>query len=210
MAKNSAARILCFPSELLDELGRFQGISTEVDRYLPRIVTPPNCQYVNREEAEKDPGYKQIIPYVLFFHEERVFSYRRGKRGSESRLHEKYSIGVGGHIEDDDHTLFSEDAIGYEDAMWREVAEEVRIDDCEDETCVALINDDATDVGRVHFGVVHVIRLSSPVISKNECTITDSGLIPLETAVRDVSKYETWSQLCLANISLLMAGLCPR
>jgi len=210
MAGNNAARILCFSSQLLDELGRFQGISTEVDRYLPRIVTPPHCQYVCREEAEVNPDYKQIIPYVLFFHEGRVFSYRRGKRGSESRLHEKYSIGIGGHIEADDRTLFSQDAIGYSDAMWREVSEEVRIDDCEGEACVALINDDATDVGRVHFGVVHVIRLTSPVISKNESTITGSGLIPVDTAVRDIQRYETWSQLCLENVSLLMAGLCPR
>ena len=77
---------------------------------------------------ESDSNYKQVIPYVLFTYKKSIFSYRRGKHGGEKRLHEKYSIGVGGHIAVEDRTLFSEDNIGYGDAMWREVAEEIITD----------------------------------------------------------------------------------
>jgi predicted NUDIX family phosphoesterase len=197
--------VLCFPSDLLETLGPFQGISTDVPRYFPTIVEPGHCGYVSREKAEVDPSYKQVIPYVLFVHEDRIFSYRRGKSGSESRLREKLSIGIGGHIEVTDPTLFTTSVAAYRDALWREVDEEVGgVDHSSPEACAGLINDDSNDVGRVHFGVVHVIWLTDSMIVKKESTITASGLIPLEEALRDIDRYETWSQLCLQHIGLLL------
>ena len=204
MPKNLNSPILCFPSELLDRLGRFRGISTDVDLFFPRIVTPPDCRYVVRAEAETDPSFKQVIPYVLFVLNGSIFSYRRGKRGSEKRLHDLRSVGIGGHIETVDRMLFSQNTMGYYEALWREVNEEVNVvPDCEAE-CVALINDDSNGVGRVHFGVVHVIRLQNDQISKNESTIAEPDLIPIEKAVRNIGNYETWSQLCLKSIDLLL------
>jgi len=204
MPKNLTSPILCFPSELLDRLGRFQGISTDVDSFFPRIVTPPDCRYVIRAEAENDPSFKQVIPYVLFVYNGSIFSYRRGKRGSEKRLHDLYSVGIGGHIETVDRMLFSQDTMGYYDALRREVAEEVNVAcDCQAE-CVALINDDSNDVGRVHFGVVHVVRLDDDQITKNESKIAEPQLIPIEKAIRNVESYETWSQLCLRSIDLII------
>ena len=156
-------RILCFPARILDELGRFQGLSTDVGRYFPAVVSDPHCLYVRRKDAETNPDYKQVIPYVLFVHGDSIFAYRRGKSGGEGRLHEKYSVGIGGHIEDDDLQLFSGDSVGYYDAMRREVVEEVITDYPETPPkCVALINDDSVEVGRVHFGVVHIVRLARP------------------------------------------------
>ena len=205
-------RVLCFESSLLDQLGRFQGVSTEPERYFPLIVTPPNCSYVLRREAEKNEAYKQIIPYVLFVNDTDIFCYRRGKRGSEERLREKYSVGIGGHIEVDDRLLFSKDEIGYYDATWREVTEEVTLDadlDTHDPAtapCVGLINDDSNPVGRVHFGVIHLISVRANSVSKNESVITDSGFVPIEKAQQDSERYETWSQLCLKHIDLLLAA----
>lgn len=201
MASKSAQHVLCFRREFLEGLGAFQGISLDVARYFPAVVDPSNCGYVLRSDAENDPSRKQVIPYVLFVYEDRVFSYRRGKRGSETRLRELYSLGIGGHIDMPDQTFFT----GYRDAMLREVEEEVTVGASWTDACVALINDDSNDVGRVHFGVVHVARLASPVIGKREVQlITDAGLVPIEEAVRDVERYETWSQLCLSRITELL------
>jgi predicted NUDIX family phosphoesterase len=205
MASKGVQHVLCFKRELLDRLGSFQGISLDVARYFPAIVAPENCGYVPRPEAEIDPSRKQVIPYVLFVHEDRVFAYRRGKKGSETRLRELYSIGIGGHIDAPDTTLFNTSVTGYHDALRREVNEEVEIAGPWTDACAALINDDSNDVGRVHFGVVHVARLSSPVIRKREVQlITDAGLVPLAEAARDASHYETWSQLCLSHIDEIL------
>jgi predicted NUDIX family phosphoesterase len=205
MADKMKELILCFPSKLLDELGYFQGLSTDVARYFPAIVTPPHCRYVPRQDAERDPSYKQVIPYVLFTNNGSIFSYRRGKRGSEERLRELYSVGIGGHIEVRDQNLFTKDndKVAYQDAMLREVREEVTVEGPVAESCVGLINDDLTDVGRVHFGVVHMVRLATPAISKKEAVITDSGLVPIPQAVAYIDTYETWSQLCLRHIDAL-------
>ena len=207
MADKMAEHILCFRTELLQELRPFQGLSTEVDRYFPAVVTPPNSAYVVRRDAEEDPSLKQIIPYVLFVYENRILSYLRGKGGSEKRLHQLRSVGIGGHIAVEDNTLFNtpHDPVGYYDAMRREVSEEVQID-CTDEEapCVALINDDSNDVGKVHFGVVHLIRLSTSEVSKKESFITQASLVDIRKAVKGMERYETWSQLCLQHIDLLI------
>src|SRR4030042_1667445 len=56
-----------------------------------------------REAAEKDPILKQIIPYgVIRSMEGKVLTYRRTKSSGEGRLHNKASIGIGGHINLDD------------------------------------------------------------------------------------------------------------
>jgi predicted NUDIX family phosphoesterase len=207
MKKKTDEYILCFGAKLLDNLGRFQGISFDVDRYFHPIVTPPNCYYVPRREAESDTNQKQIIPYALFVNGDRIFAYRRGKLGGEERLHEKYSIGVGGHIEATDITLFSKDHVGYTDAMLREVYEEVNLYCDYEECCVALINDDSSEVGRVHFGIVHLFKLADQGISKKDSSITDAGLIPIDKALRSINHYENWSQLCLSNIERLLEKL---
>ena len=205
MADKMAERVLCFPRKTLDALGYFEGLSTKIGQYFPTVVRSPHAIYLPRAQAENDPSYKQVIPYVLMAHDGTLFSYRRGKRGSEERLHELYSIGVGGHIQPRDHGLFSEDPVGYADAMWREVCEEVQIHAAWKEACVGVINLDVTSVDQVHFGIVHLVRLAEPRVTKNESPITDSGFTPIADAVRRRSRYENWSRLCLEGIDALMA-----
>jgi predicted NUDIX family phosphoesterase len=205
MADKLQERILCFPTSALDELGRFQGLSTDVTRYFPAIVTPPLCRYVPRYKAETDEGLKQVIPYVLFLCQDSIFSYRRGKRGSEARLHELHSVGIGGHIDEArDHLLFSQDEMVYYEAVRREVAEEVSVEYSDMPPCAALINDDSTSVGRVHFGVVHVIQLARAEITKKESPITSAAMVDVRLAMEQLDQYETWSQLCLGNLPALL------
>src|SRR5580693_4181621 len=134
-------KVLCFKRKLLEELGVFQGISIEVEKYLPVVSASANICYINRSEAELDRNHKQLIPYVLLICNDRILRYRRGKGGQETRLHGLYSVGVGGHISEEDHGLFSSDR-GYQEGMRRELMEEVAIDDVKD-AAVAVINDDS-------------------------------------------------------------------
>src|SRR5207248_1402365 len=143
-------RVLCFERKLLEELGVFQGLSLEIEKYLPGVTSSSQILYLNRSEAEQDKRYKQLIPYVLVLCHDKILRYRRGKGGQETRLHGLYSVGIGGHISEEDHGLFSK-ALGYQEGMRRELMEEVAIEDVK-EAAVAVINDDSTDVGYVHFG----------------------------------------------------------
>ena len=91
-------RVLCFERTLLEELGIFQGLSMDVERYLPVLTASSNVTYLNRGEAEHNKHFKQLIPYVLILCEGKILRYRRGKGGQETRLHGLFSVGVGGHI----------------------------------------------------------------------------------------------------------------
>src|SRR5581483_5859215 len=102
-------RVLCFERKLLEELGVFQGINLEVGKYLPVVTASSQLVYLNRSEAELDKRYKQLIPYVLLICNGRILRYRRGKGGQETRLHGLYSVGIGGHISEEDNGLFSTD-----------------------------------------------------------------------------------------------------
>src|SRR5208282_21847 len=148
-------RVLCFERKLLEELGVFQGLSLEVEKYLPVVTSASQLVYLNRSDAEQDKRYKQLIPYVLLICKDKILRYRRGKGGQESRLHGLFSVGVGGHISEEDNGLFSS-GLGYHEAMRRELMEEVSIDVAK-EKAVAVINDDSTEVGFVHLGIVHIV-----------------------------------------------------
>src|SRR5215475_11438045 len=111
-------RVLCFERKLLEQLGVFQGLSLEVEKYLPVVTSSANLVYRNRSEAEQDKRYKQLIPYVLVLCHGKILRYRRGRGGQETRLHGLFSVGVGGHISEEDHSLFSS-GVGYHDGMRR-------------------------------------------------------------------------------------------
>jgi predicted NUDIX family phosphoesterase len=192
--------VLVVPTELFHQLGYFQGFSSDTDRYLGKLLSPSNTSYRPRSEMENDTSFKQLIPYVIFTARAAdgqllVFQYTRGKGQGESRLHSKRSAGVGGHISVDDR--ISDDAVPYTEGMRRELQEEVAIDCQYTERCVGLINDDQTPVGQVHLGIVHLVELEEPSIQPRETDLLDSGFLPIEALLTDLSRFETWSQYCL-------------
>jgi len=201
-------RVLCFERKLLDDLGAFQGLSLEVERFLPLISTPKNLVYRNRAEAELDRRYKQVIPYVIITSKDRVLQYRRGTGGEETRLHGKFSIGIGGHISDEDHGLFSQGTLGYFDGMRRELKEEVEIE-AADAPAVAVLNDDSTDVGYVHFGIVHIVQVPNEAVAGHRKGIVAPEFISIQEAVRKSSQYESWSSLCLQQMNALLSKASP-
>jgi len=196
-------RVLCFKRELFEQLGAFQGLSLDVEKYLPVLTDSSNLVYQNRSEAEQDKRFKQLIPYVLIICKDRILRYRRGKGGEETRLHGLYSVGIGGHISDEDHGLFSASA-GYHDGMRREVREEVEVDELSEKN-VAVINDDSTEVGQVHFGVVHIMQVANEKIAGRRSGIVSPEFIPIADAVKNASSYESWSRFCIEKLDVLMA-----
>ncbi len=190
-------QVLVVKRDVIERVGMFQGLTFDVDRYLESLFAPATAFFLPRPAAEMDPTHKQLIPYVLMEHEGKVLSYVRGKRSGESRLVAKRSIGIGGHINPvDDMPLFGDMREAYLNAVHREVAEEVSVDTEYTERVVALINDDATEVGSVHLGVVHHWQLKEPKVTRREQMITQMDFLSLEDLQAERENMETWSQRC--------------
>jgi predicted NUDIX family phosphoesterase len=201
-------KVLVFPRSLFEQLGIFQGFSREVNRYLPVILEKKNNTFMPRAKAETDPSFKQVIPYVVITDGQNILHYVRGKKAGEQRLVAKGSIGIGGHINNEDETLFGLNSFGmeaFEDAVKREVCEELSVAGGFNAVPVGLINDDSTEVGRVHFGIVHVFRCQPGQVRKKEQVITQVEFLPIEELKARRDQMETWSQLCLDNAGSLLA-----
>jgi predicted NUDIX family phosphoesterase len=196
--------VLVFPRSIFERLGVFQGFRTEVDRYLPVILDEKNNSFQPRAQAETNPNFKQIIPYVVVTDGKSILYYVRGKKAGEQRLVAKGSIGIGGHINDEDHTLFTVGLQAFQDAVKREVREELVVEGSFDARPVGLINDDSTEVGRVHFGIVHVLFRMPEQVKKNEQVITQVEFIPISELKKRREQMESWSQLCLDNLNAFL------
>jgi len=196
-------RVLCFKRSLFEKLGVFQGISLDVEKYLPAVTATSETVHINRSEAEQDKRYKQLIPYALIVCGDKILRYRRGKGGQETRLHGLFSVGVGGHISEEDNELFNA-GVGYHDAMRRELIEEVDIDATK-EMAVAVINDDSTEVGFVHLGIVHIVPVPDESVANRRSGIVNPEFVPISEAVQNAEAYESWSRFCLENLDALLA-----
>ena len=193
-------QVLVIERKVLEQAGMFQGLVFDVQRYLDKLFVPGVPRFIPRPQAEADPGYKQIIPYVIMSCDGKYLSYVRGRRAGEARLTGLRSIGIGGHInpiDADNSSLFAYLYENYLTAVQREVAEEVSVEAGHSDKIVALLNDDSTEVGSVHLGIVHHWVLDSPSVSRREQVITQMAFMsPAE--LREVKdSMETWSQLCL-------------
>ena len=194
-------QVLVIPTEEFHRLGHFQGFSSEISRYLPELLHHDELRYRPRGEMEEDPSFKQLIPYCVFRYTTpegvQLFQYCRGKGQGETRLRAKRSVGVGGHIS----TLDAETAGShsghdvYDEGLRRELEEEVIINTPYESQLVGLINDDETEVGRVHLGVVHLFDVETPAVEPREEDILDAGFLPVQQVLDEVSEFESWSQI---------------
>ncbi len=197
--------VLVVRRELFDELGSFHGLCFEPQRYLDKFLARGSNHFLARAVAENDPTHKQIIPYALLACGDRVLHYVRGKKAGEQRLVAKGSIGIGGHLNDEDESLFAWDEAAYRAGVEREVNEEVALETTFEDKIVALLNDDTTEVGRVHLGVVHVFRLAEPKVQKREAMITNLGFLTKAELQERRENLETWSQICVDQLDQLLA-----
>ncbi len=201
---NADENVLVVRRSLFDELGSFHGLHFEPQKYLPALLSRGNNFFLPRALAENDPTHKQIIPYALVVHGDTVLHYVRGKKAGEQRLVAKGSIGIGGHMNDTDESLFAWDEHAYRAGVEREVTEEIQIESPFEDRIVALLNDDTTEVGRVHLGIVHVFRLTEPKVQKREAMITNLAFLTREELVARRENLETWSQLCVDSLPRLL------
>lgn len=198
-------RVLVIPRPLFDGLGAFEGLTTDVDRYLPSFLDPRNNFFLARDDAEEDPGHKQIIPYALFHCRGRLLHYVRGSKSGEQRLAAKGSLGIGGHINSEDAEQASMEKDTYLTGVEREMNEELLLRTAYRQRIVALINDDSNEVGQVHIGVVHLFDLDSEDVAANEAPITSLEFLSREDLHARRDRLETWSVICLDHLDRIMA-----
>lgn len=198
---------MAVPTEALFARGYFQGVECGGAAWLDFIFAPENSRFLPRSQAETDPAWKQIIPYVILACGDQVFCYRRGKQSTETRLVALHSVGLGGHIRHDDESFFVAPGWdAYRAALERELAEEVSIaSPVVDDRLVGLINDDSTPVGQVHLGVIHIRRLETQDVRTRESQIAGGHWSSIDRLLAPSGPpLETWSQLALGAWTRLL------
>jgi predicted NUDIX family phosphoesterase len=149
-------------------------------------------RYEPRARMEHDPSFKQVIPYLVLRDGERYFLMRRTRGGADARLHDRWSIGVGGHLNPGDG--------GVAGGLVREWREELDADFVPQFTLVGLLNDDTTDVGSVHLGAVYLADAGGrPVAVRETDKLTGAFAEPAEV-VRVADDLETWSRLVFEHL----------
>jgi len=189
-------RILVVRKDILCKLGYFQGILTEdIERYYKEILR--SYIFRDRSEVEEDPSFKQIIPYILLSYRDidgdYFFLTKRRDDPSERRLSSRYSLGIGGHINDYD---LEDTGDIIQKGMFRELAEEVELDfsDIVSSRLVGMINDDSDLVGKVHFGLVYKIETRNREVGVR--SELEEGLFVKKDDLLDYYEgMERWSQL---------------
>jgi len=150
-------------------------------------------RFVPRPRAEEDPSLKQIIPYGVVTCGPLVFLMRRSRKGGDARLHEKLTIGVGGHVNPEDAGGGLAEAPHR--ALERELAEELLLDSACRTMPAGLLNDDSNPVGSVHLGIVYRIEVDGPGVRVREEDLLSGGFVSLETISPDDERMETWSRI---------------
>jgi len=184
-----------------------------------------NLVVVDRATAEEDLRYKQLVVYILIRSGELYASYRRTSKTGESRLKNNYSIGFGGHVSSEDgqqtalwdfprpigDVSLDRDRPSGEprlisilsNAMWRELMEEIKINPkhVENTELIQFINDDTTDVGQVHFGIIWLIDLNKPQIKlKGERGIGELEFLSINDMSKYIDRYERWSRFLIHHL----------
>jgi predicted NUDIX family phosphoesterase len=197
---NSQEKVLVVPCSLFEEIGSFQGFCGRIDAYLPLFLKPENHLFLPRAEAEENPNYKQIIPYIILTCGPRILYYCRGNGSGETRLFKKRSLGIGGHINDEDSDGVDFDTAAYERALRRELEEELSLPSSLEVVplkAVALINDDSNPVGAVPLGIVHHYILSSENVVPREEAIAELSFSTHQELLERIEEFETWSQIVI-------------
>ena len=144
-----------------------------------------------RAAMEADPGWKQVIPYPVLRDGDAWYLMRRTKAGADARLHDRYSIGVGGHVNPSDGGLDGD--LGR--ALRREWHEELIVDFVPDFRFVGLLNDDTTPVGEVHLGLVYEGDAAGRPVAIRETDKLSGGFATSADVAAVSERLETWSRI---------------
>jgi predicted NUDIX family phosphoesterase len=146
-------------------------------------------RYFPRPAAESDRSLKQIIPYLVLRDGDRIFLMKRTKAGGDARLHDHYTIGVGGHLNPGDGSILG--------GLAREWREELEADFLPEFVFLGLLNDDTVDVGVHHLGVVYLADAAGRSVGVRETHKLSGSFQPIDVVMDVYDRMETWSQLAL-------------
>jgi predicted NUDIX family phosphoesterase len=188
--------VFAFPKDELWKLMTYKkkGLVREKSEVLNQIVQ--NGLFLRRSELEEDPSFKQIIPYAIISYKDSFYLFRRTSGQTEKRLHNKFSLGVGGHMNPDDPMESKEQYLINE--LKRELFEEVRLlNGCQIEYIefIGFINDDTIPVGRFHIGLLYNIHVTNKEVYINETDKMTAEWIERSSLVEFYEGMETWSRI---------------
>ena len=146
-----------------------------------------------RPEAESDPSWKQLIPYLVVRDGARIFLMRRTRAGGDARLHDLYTIGVGGHVNPGDGGIIG--------GLKREWSEEIEADFEPDFVPLGLLNDDENAVGAVHLGLVYEADAAGRTVGIREREKLAGDFANVDEVAAVADKLETWSSLLFDFLS---------
>jgi predicted NUDIX family phosphoesterase len=189
-ADKAEERVLGVPREALRNDGLLiQGFRAQPLDGLLGLVAARGV-FRRRSEAEEDPDWKQIIPYAVVRSGARIFLMRRSAQGAEARLHHRFSIGVGGHINPGE----AEPERRVLDGLERELDEELVWPAARRVQPIGILNDDSSDVGRVHFGIVFLVDVEEPAVAVRETDLLDGRFVEADELSRSLEAMESWSR----------------
>ena len=173
-------------SSIRDEAGWYGVRTDDLDGFLDALER--DGRYEPRPAMEVDPSFKQVIPYLVLRDGERFFLMRRTRAGVDARLHDRYSIGVGGHLNPGDGGVLG--------GLRREWHEELVAGFEPAFRLVGLLNDDTTEVGSVHLGAVYVADAAGRAVGIRETDKLSGAFAEPREVEAVVDRMETWSRLC--------------
>ena len=186
--------VLVIPTDrVVAELGggrAWLGVRPMPPDALPRLIRAAG-QFMPRSQAERDESWKQVIPYPVLRDRDQWFLMRRTRSGGDARLHDHYSIGVGGHMNPDDGGLDGD----LERALRREWLEELAVEFVPEFHFVGLLNDDSTAVGRVHVGAVFEADAAGRPVEIRETDKLSGRFVDAAGVESVADELETWSRL---------------
>ena len=197
-----AENVLVVRKELLQEYVSDNEKNRLIKRRKLQILNAilENHTFMPRNVAENDYNFKQVIPYVILRYGKSYLLLKRTSKQTESRLHDKYSLGIGGHINPLVTASPAGDIVLH--GLFKELNEEVLIKKPGKLEFLGVINDESSSVSRVHLGLVYIIELLS-----SEYKILESEKMSGQWASADeLAAYydmmETWSQIVYDNFVL--------
>ncbi|MEP6639547.1 MAG: NUDIX hydrolase [Chloroflexota bacterium] len=177
-------------SAVVDEAGWY-GVRTEgLDRFVTALER--DGRYEPRDRMERDPGFKQVIPYLVLRDGERYFLMQRTTAGGDARLHGRYSIGVGGHLNPGDGGLLG--------GLRREWDEEVVAAFVPAFQLIGMLNDDTTEVGAVHIGAVYLTDAEGRPVAIRETDKLSGDFVEPFAVEAVADRLETWSRLVFEHL----------
>ncbi|MBU5688098.1 MAG: NUDIX domain-containing protein [Candidatus Aenigmarchaeota archaeon] len=180
----------------------FNGFLDAKEEDYEKIILK-NYYFVKRGLAEKDYNKKQPIPYAIIVKEKQIFAYQRAsstKEHGDERLQHKWSWGIGGHIEKTDDA-----GNPIKNSMSRELEEEVGLKNPK-AMLIGYINDDSDDVGKVHFGLIYLIKTSQN-LKPTSPELQQGSFLPISKIeeIAEKEQVESWSKIALLALKPLFS-----